>query len=177
MKPWVIIFLVACGSLTPQPVDPLDDAIRQYNDGVRWGRYETAATRIAPKERAQFVNDADERSKDLRITQYDIVQVERRGARAANVHVKIEWYKDNEGTLRETHAKQTWEKHGGTWLMVQEARLRGHEMPGLPEPVPSTGSEPAAPTGPEPVAPTTKPAVAPATPAPGALGANGLKGS
>jgi hypothetical protein len=30
---------------------------------------------------------------------------------------------------------QTWEKHGKGWLLVDERRLRGHEMPGLPEPL------------------------------------------
>jgi hypothetical protein len=48
--------------------------------------------------------------------------------------VKVSWYKDSEGTLRETQAMQTWERHGKTWLIVDEARLRGTEMPGLREP-------------------------------------------
>lgn len=151
MKAWLFAIsacvVVGCGG--PQASDPLGDAIRSYNDGVRWGRYEVAANHIAPKERAQFVDDADERAKDLRITQYDVVQVERRGKSAATVHVKVEWYKESEGTLHETHAKQTWEKHGGAWIMVQEARLRGFEMPGLPEPPSSEQpavSEPSAPS-------------------------------
>lgn len=142
----MVLISAACGSIAPHQVDPLDDAIRSYNDGVRWGRYELAAAYIAPKERAQFVDDADERSKDLHITQFEVVQVERRGSRAANAHVKVEWYKESEGTLRETHARQTWEKHGRAWLMVHETRVRGHEMPGLPEPsapeLPDSTSEP-----------------------------------
>ena len=143
MKAWLfavaMCVVVGCGG--PQASDPLGDAIRSYNEGLRWGRYEVAATHIAPKERAQFVDDADDRAKDLKITQYDVVRVERRSARVATVHVKVEWYKESEGTLRETHAKQTWEKQGGSWLMVQEARTRGIEMPGLPEP--PTSEEPA----------------------------------
>lgn len=153
MKTWLFAvsawIVLGCGG--PQTTDPLGDAVRSYNDGVRWGRYEVAANHIAPKERSQFVDDADERAKDLRITQYDVVRVERRGKRAAEVHVKVEWYKESEGTLHETHAKQTWEKQGGAWLMVQEARLRGVEMPGLPEP---PSPEPPSPEPPEPVEPS-----------------------
>jgi hypothetical protein len=37
--------------------------------------------------------------------------------------------------VHETHALQTWERHGKVWWMVDEARLRGAEMPGLAEPV------------------------------------------
>lgn len=168
MKAWLstIVIVAGCGSLSPHPTDPLDDSVRAYNDSVRWGRYEVAANFISPKERAQFVDDADERSKDLRITQYDVVQVERTSARAANVHVKMEWYKLSEGTLHETHAKQTWEQRGRAWLMVQEARVRGHEMPGLPEP-------PAEPPGPaelpgSPESPSQIPAAA-TPPSPGSI--------
>ena len=47
----------------------------------------------------------------------------------------MEWYSDSEGTVHETHATQTWEKRGKDWMMVDEARLKGTEMPGLPEPL------------------------------------------
>ena len=47
----------------------------------------------------------------------------------------MSWYKDSEGTLHETQAVQTWELHGKAWLMVDESRLRGAEMPGLHEPM------------------------------------------
>ena len=39
-----------------------------------------------------------------------------------------------EGTIHETHAVQTWERHGKAWWMVDESRLRGAPMPGLAEP-------------------------------------------
>ena len=55
--------------------------------------------------------------------------------REARVQVKISWYKASEGTVHETHALQTWERQGKTWLMVEEKRLRGSEMPGLSESV------------------------------------------
>ena len=44
------------------------------------------------------------------------------------------WYLVSNGKLNETQAMQTWERHGMTWLVVEEARVRGAEMPGLREP-------------------------------------------
>ncbi|MEO8549531.1 MAG: hypothetical protein ABI678_06145 [Kofleriaceae bacterium] len=129
-----LLFLIGCGA-APRSGDTLGDSIRGYNDSVRWGRFEVAATRIPAKERSQFVDDADERAKDLKITQYDVVNVDQKGDREAKVHIKMEWYSDREGTLHETHAVQTWERRGKDWLMVDEARLKGSEMPGLPEPM------------------------------------------
>jgi hypothetical protein len=131
----MLVFVVACGGLAPRQGDTLGDSVRAYNDGVRWGRFEVAAIHIPAKQRSQFVDEADQRAKDLKITEYDIVRVDQHGDREARVQVKLEWYRDSEGTVHETHAVQTWEHHGKDWLMVDEARLRGVEMPGLPEPV------------------------------------------
>jgi hypothetical protein len=139
MKSSILVFLIACGGLAPKAGETLGDSVRSYNDGVRWGRFEVAASHIPPKQRPTWVDQADARAKDLKITDYDVVSVNQRTDREAHVHIKLEWYKDSEGTVRETHAMQTWERHGKDWLIVDEARLRGAEMPGLPEPL-STGS-------------------------------------
>jgi hypothetical protein len=133
MRAILLACLVACGA-TQRP-EPLGDAVRAYNDGVRWERFAVAAVHIPPTERGEFVDESDQRAKDLKITDYDIVKIEPHGAREAKVQVKLSWYKDSEGTLHETHAIQTWERQGKAWLMVDEARLRGPEMPGLPEPL------------------------------------------
>ena len=139
----------ACGA-RPRSPDTLVDSIRGYNEGVRWGRFAAAASRIPPRERSQFVADMDERAEDLKITDYELVNVEARGEREARVQVKLSWYRASEGTLRETHAVQTWERQGDAWMMVAEARVRGAEMPGLPEPAsrPGGGTSAAAPAAP-----------------------------
>ena len=127
------LMLSACGAA--QTPEPLSEAVRSYNDGVRWERFAMAAVHVPPTQRSTFVDEADERAKDLKITDYDVVNVQAKGEKEAKVQVKMSWYKDSEGTLHETHAVQTWEKHGKGWFIVDEARLRGTEMPGLPEPL------------------------------------------
>jgi hypothetical protein len=128
----LVIALGACAA-AKQP-DTLAESIRSYNDGVRWGRYAIAATRIPAADRSQFADEMDERGKDLRITDYDVIRVDQVAKNEAKVQIKISWYLDSVGTLHETHAMQTWERHAKTWFMVEEKRVRGAEMPGLPEP-------------------------------------------
>lgn len=127
-----IAVLGACGG-AQRDSDNLAESIRTFNEGVRWQRYANAAIYVPATERGKFVDDMDQRGDDLKVTDYEIVRVDNRGPREARVHVKMSWYKDSEGTLRETHAVQTWERHGKAWLMVDESRLRGAEMPGLQE--------------------------------------------
>lgn len=129
-----LLLVLGCGA-RPQATETLAESIRGYNDGVRWQRFEVAATRVPARERSKFVEEMDERAEDLRITEYDVVKVDRTSERVAKVQIKVSWYKDTEGTLRHTHAVQTWERHGKVWLMVDESRMRGAEMPGLAEPI------------------------------------------
>lgn len=132
MKRLVLAMLVASGcSAAQKDTETLTESVRVYNEGIRWQRYEVAATALPPKERGKFVDEMDERSKDLKITDYDIVRVDGAGTKAAKVQVKISWYLDREGTLHETHALQSWERHGKDWWMMDAVRVRGDEMPGL----------------------------------------------
>lgn len=127
------ILMLGCGgSLHDQP--DLSESVRMFNDGVRWERYTAAAAALPPRDRSQFVDDMDQRSGEVKITDYEVMRVDPRGQHEARVQVKLSWYKTSEGTIHETHAVQTWERHGKAWWMVDEVRLRGAAMPGLAEP-------------------------------------------
>lgn len=129
-----IWFVLLAGCASGRSGDTLADSVRTYNDGVRWERFAVAAKHVPPQERSMFVDQADERAEDLKITDYEIVKVDAAGEREARVQIKLSWYRESEGTLRETQALQTWERHGKTWWMVDETRVKGDEMPGLAEP-------------------------------------------
>jgi hypothetical protein len=132
----ITVLLVACGAPRVRSGNDLLESIRQFNEGVRWERFAVAATSIPPALRSQFVDEMDQRASDLKITDYEVVNVAPRGDREARVQIKLSWYRASEGTARETHAIQTWERHGKVWWMVDEARLRGAGMPGLSDPSP-----------------------------------------
>jgi hypothetical protein len=126
-----ILFVIAAACGGGQQTETLAESIRSFNEGIRWQRFEVAAVSIPPRERSNFVEAMDERTKDLKITDYEIVRVDRTSDQEAKVHVKVSWYRDTEGLLKETHAMQRWERKGKAWLMVDQSRYRGDEMPGL----------------------------------------------
>ncbi len=125
------VMLAACAA--PKSGDTLVESVRAYNDGVRWERFAVAANHVPPQERSMFVDEADERAHDVKITDYEVVRVDSKSDKLASVQVKLSWYLDSEGILRETRSEQTWERHGKSWWMVDETRLKGDEMPGLQE--------------------------------------------
>jgi hypothetical protein len=120
--------------MPPRTGETLVDSVRSYNDDVRWERFDFAASHLPAPQRSQRLDEWDQRGKDLAITDYDIVKVDQKTARSAQVQIKVSWYLKSQGTLHETQAMQTWERHGKDWLIVDEARVRGTEMPGLTEP-------------------------------------------
>jgi hypothetical protein len=130
-----VLVIAACGAPQVRPEEDLTESIHQFNEGIRWGRFGVAASSIPPGERSKFIDEMDQLTTDLKITDYEIINVEAHGPREARVQLKITWYKDPENIVRETSATQTWERHGKIWMMVDETRLRGAEMPGLAEKV------------------------------------------
>lgn len=124
--------LLGC-SAAPRRGETLMESVRTYHEGIRWQRYTAAAGRLPPAERSAFLDEWDERSTDLKITDYEIVDMAAQGS-SARVQVKFSWYGDREGTLHDTHARQTWNRRGKVWLLTDEVRLRGAPMPGLAEP-------------------------------------------
>ena len=135
MIKWTFVVLAACGGgLGQSASETLTDSVRVYNDGIRWQRFDNAANFIPPKDRGKWVDDEDARAKDLKITDYDVVRIDPKGD-LAKVQIKMSWYKNSSATVHETHSMQTWERHGKTWIIVDETRQRGDEMPGLPEPL------------------------------------------
>jgi len=119
-----------CGGV-PKQGEPLMESVTTYNDGVRWDRLAIAASRVPVAEREDFIDEKDELTETLKITDWEIKRVSDDGPGRARVHVKYTWYRDDEGVVRHTQAVQKWERKGKAWLIVDERYARGDEMPGL----------------------------------------------
>ena len=79
MKRSALIASLSCSQLRcarRKAGDDARDRSAPYNDGVRWGRFEVAASSHPGQQRSQFVDDSDQRANDLKITQYDVVRVD-----------------------------------------------------------------------------------------------------
>jgi hypothetical protein len=120
-----------CGAAQREP-EPLDQAVRVYNDGLRWQRFDDAASRLPSDRRDDFLDERDQLHDDLRISEYDVIRVRYDDKqRRAKVQVKYTWYLESRGVVHETHTVQTWHRGDEIWVMRGERYLRGEAMPGL----------------------------------------------
>lgn len=141
-----LLALAAPGcAATQRKVEPLEDSVRVYNDGVRWQRFDDSASRLPPARRDDFLDERDQLHEDLRVSDYEIIRVRHHPkGRQARVQVKYTWYLESRGKVHETHAVQTWHQGKEVWILRGERFLRGEPMPGLEgdEPKPDDPDDP-----------------------------------
>jgi hypothetical protein len=125
------VLVGACASQQKSTEDLLDTSL-QYQEGLRWGRYEDSAAHVPPAAREDFLDDRDRLADDLRIDEYEVIRVKiAKGKDGAQIQVKYTWHLDSVGVVHETVVEQTWEQAGRTWLITEEVWKRGEKMPGV----------------------------------------------
>ncbi|HTE53137.1 MAG TPA: hypothetical protein VK698_19925 [Kofleriaceae bacterium] len=127
--------LAACGGGAASSSSDLVKEVRGYNNGLRWRDFSASAMRVAPAARSDFLDRRDRLDEDLRIADWEMTRFEYDESRfRAVVQVEYRWLLDSRGIVHTTVARQFWARHGNTWLLDHEERLRGDPMPGVSEP-------------------------------------------
>jgi hypothetical protein len=138
MKPraaTLVILLAVCTAACAtrqKKTETLLETSQRYQEGIRWQRFEDAASHVPPALREAFLDEHDELSEDLRIDDYEVIRVKfKKNNEEARVQVKYTWHRDSEGLVKETVTDQRWKLHGLTWLLEEEVVRRGEDMPGV----------------------------------------------
>jgi hypothetical protein len=133
MRSLVIVLLSLAACATPQKKkESLLDTSLRFQEGLRWGRFEDAASHVPASEREAFLDEHDKLADNLRIDDYEVIRVHFSGGQEeAMVEVKYTWHLDGEGIVKTTVTDQRWELHGVAWLLEDESKKRGDDMPGL----------------------------------------------
>jgi hypothetical protein len=114
-------------------------AAREYNDGVRWGKYEQAANRVPKDKRKKFFDKHKGLEEDLEFADYELTQVD--VDKSDKKHIKVTtrvdytWMLKSEGLVQKTSTKQHWEEQNSEWVMVSEERVKGTPLTLFEEPV------------------------------------------
>ncbi len=101
-------------------------AAREYNEDVRWGRFDQAASKIIKEERNRFIEKRSNFGDDLEIADYEITGIEvDKKKQTATARVEYQWMLKNRQLLEKTVTRQEWEKRGFEWVIVKEVRVKG----------------------------------------------------
>ena len=117
----VLALLGGCSSMAERERDTrLDDALRAYEKGIRWGEYGMAVALIKPRE----VPRRPVTRRDLepyRITGYEIVSRTPAGDDGAEIEIVVEIgaYDVNRGVVFATEDRQRWyfDEEANSWFL------------------------------------------------------------
>jgi hypothetical protein len=116
--PAAIAAAAVLGSCMEKKKDALEMSIKDFNNSLRWKKYQDAAGYLPPELRGPFIEAAEKDEKDLNITDYEFKDqfVDRELGKAV-VRVKITWYKNNEAVEKSGHITQRWVARGDAWVI------------------------------------------------------------
>jgi hypothetical protein len=116
-------------------VDQVTNAAREYNNDVRWGRYEQAATHVPRDKRARFVEKRSQLDDELEIADFELVNIViDKQKETASARVDYTWMLKERGIVEKTTTKQNWERRDGVWVVAQEVRVKGTPLSLFDEP-------------------------------------------
>jgi hypothetical protein len=131
----VAALLSAC-PVPPSAAARAQEAAQDLNIDSRFGRNETAIELVAPKARDEFVKHRRGWGTSIRIADVEIAGMHLKDDAAAEVTVKVAWYRAAEEELRVTSVRQKWENlKGSGWVLASEERIDG-DVGLLGEPLP-----------------------------------------
>ena len=121
--------LTACaGHITKK--DLLVMAIREFNDGIRWGKIDISATHLPLPSRKLLAERFGRVEDDLEVVDYDLQRIDvAPGGKNAVVRVDMAWSLKRRGIVDRTVLEQIWEEQSSGWFMTKQTRIKGVALP------------------------------------------------
>lgn len=134
---------MACLSPGQRREESLSRVSREFNDGLRWGRYDNVTSHLSPEDARLFFERVSYVGGELAMADSEITSVKLDdSAEHATVRAEVSWYNQRKALLRSATLEQDWQWSKGQWLCVRQIRVRGDRFPLVPEPL-SAARDPA----------------------------------
>jgi hypothetical protein len=115
---------------------------RQYNDDLRWQRYEALTEFLTLEEAAFFKGRVNDIGEDLVMADSEVLSITfGNPSDKATCLVKVAWYTRADPVVRSTTLEQRWELQSNRWVLTKQRRTRGDRFPLVTEPAPLPTAE------------------------------------
>jgi hypothetical protein len=133
-----VLVLPGCAGMGYSTRDRVTTAAREYNDGVRWGKWEQAASHIDKDDRAHFLERHVALEDELEIADYEMIALDidksDRKKEKITARLNYTWTLKRQGVVQKTTTLQRWEERDGGWIMAGEQRIHGAPLTLFDEP-------------------------------------------
>ncbi len=121
-------FWPSAGCMVQNTREKLTEAIREYNNAIRWRNMDWAIQHVPKEQRDSFISE-QRKLQNLQVTLCEIGTIKIVDSDHARAMIKIEWYLTNRGVVRTTYVEQTWKQKNGDWQVVEQRLLKGPPLP------------------------------------------------
>src|SRR6185312_12758017 len=131
-----LVPLTACiAALGYSSMDQITTAAREYNEDVRWGRYDQAAKHVPSDTRQRFIDQHANLDDDLEIADFEMSSIELdKKKQTATARIDYTWSLKTQGIVEKTTTKQKWERKDSEWILASEERVKGAPLVLFEEP-------------------------------------------
>jgi hypothetical protein len=138
-----LVALTGCiGAMEYSSLDQVTIAAREYNQDVRWGRFDKAAKHVPVDTRQRFIDKHSNLEEELEIADFEMSGIEvDKTRKTATARVEYTWSLKSRGIVEKTTTKQKWERHDSEWVMASEERVKGAPLVFFDEPKAAAGKE------------------------------------
>jgi len=139
------LLVPACFSVAGRREEVLVRNAHEFNDNLRWARYEHVVEFLPRAEARLFLARAADIGEDLAMADAEVTSVDfAAGSEKATVVVQFVWYSRRNLIEKKTTLEQQWEYQRNRWTVVKQRRIRGDRLALVPEPMapPSDGGAP-----------------------------------
>lgn len=136
MRSLPFLLLTGCmAGMGYSTIDQVTNAAREYNNDVRWGRFDQAAKHVPSDVRQRFVDKHSNLEDDFEMADYELVNIEiDKKKHTAVARVEYTWSLKTRGILEKTTTRQKWERRDLEWVVASEERVKGAPLVFFDEP-------------------------------------------
>lgn len=114
----------------------LKDAVRAYNQRLRWNAYEQASQFVNPETRAAWLAARTASAGGLKITDIQVVRLQKPDPedRTVEVLVSLTWYRLPDTRINQAVWAQTWQEKEARWRLIDEKVVEQGQREAAPPP-------------------------------------------
>ena len=121
---------IACPASSSSLGKSLAFASFEFNDGVRWRKYQQAAKRLSPTIRDQYLDHTEKADEKLNVSEINLLRTKLNVKdKSAELRFRFIWHRVSRGVVRKSVVVEHWKQINGVWFVVKITLATGREFP------------------------------------------------
>jgi hypothetical protein len=126
----VLTSAMGCAPTTASLSKTLAFASFEFNDGVRWRKYQVASRRLSPVIRDTYMDHAEQTDDKINVSEINLlrtkIDIKRK---AAVLRFRYIWHRTNRGIVRKTVVEEHWKQTNNVWFVMKILNASGQAFP------------------------------------------------